>query len=403
MKIGILTQYFPPEMGAPQKRLFELATKLIEAGHEVIVLTAMPNYPLGKVYEGYPRFFMREQVAKVPVIRTFVCPAKSSKGVPRIINYFSFVISSFLAGILKLPRLDYLMTESPPLFLGLSGYLLSRAKKAKWIFNVSDLWPQSVFELGVIAKDWKWELASRLESFCYRKAWAVTGQSREIIEDIQSRFPQIRTCHLSNGVDVKKYSPSLRSGKIRSRLGEGEDKCVAIYAGLHGMAQGLEQVLEAAFRLKENKKLHIIFVGEGPEKETLRQKANKRGLRNLTFLPGCSQEEMPEILSSADIAIIPLKTKLKGAVPSKLYEAMASGLPVVLVADGESAGIVKEAQCGFAVSPGNIQALADALACLAEDIPQRKTMGKAGRTAVFEKYDFSQIASKFIDYLETSK
>ncbi|MEJ2648328.1 MAG: glycosyltransferase family 4 protein, partial [Sedimentisphaerales bacterium] len=250
MKFIIHTQYYIPEIGAPQARLSELAEKMLAGGHEVTVITALPNYPLGQLYAGFGGIFKREVRNGVSIIRTWIYPTKSVELLPRLFNYFSFVISSLLLGILFLPRADYLITESPPLFLGISGFLLSRLKRAKWIFNVSDLWPESAVRLGVIGEGFPLTISEKLELFCYQKAWLVTGQSAEILRGVKHKCPKGNTFHLSNGVDSTLFRPELRSGDLHNELGEGVE-CVAIYAGLHGIAQGLNQIIEAARMLND--------------------------------------------------------------------------------------------------------------------------------------------------------
>lgn len=401
MRIGLLTQYYPPEIGAPQARLSHLAAQFVRAGHEVVVLTAMPNYPRGKIYPGYGGFYRRESRDGVAVARTWIYPTQSVGVVRRLLNYFSFVVSSLLAGRFAFGRLDYLLTESPPLFLGISGFLLARVTGARWIFNVSDLWPESAVRLGILKKGASLWAASRLEAFCYRKAWLVTGQSAEILEDIRRRFPGTPTYHLSNGVDTEMFSPEKRSAETRRELAGGDEKaCLAVYGGLHGIAQGLDQVLEAA-KLVPNGTLKIVFVGDGPEKGKLQRQADELGLSQLRFMDPRERESMPAVLASADVALVPLKIRLPGAVPSKVYEAMGSGAPVVLVADGEAAAIVRDCGAGLVVSPGDVRGLAEALVQLAGDQSLRATMSDAGRRAALERFDRKAIAARFLAHLET--
>jgi glycosyltransferase involved in cell wall biosynthesis len=399
MRIGILTQYYRPEIGAPQARLSELARWFQTRGHEVFVLTAMPNYPQGQLYPGYSGVYLREKIDGIQVIRSYIYPTKSVALPKRLANYFSFVISSVLVGISALPKLDYLLTESPPLFLGISGFLLSRLKGARWIFNVSDLWPESAVRLGVIKEGWALRLASALESFCYRKAFLVTGQSREILEDIQHRFPNVNAYHLSNGVDTDLFGPDRRSDEVRKELFEGRP-FVAVYAGLHGIAQGLGQLLEAAAHLQETPDFSMIFFGEGPEKSSLVQKAGSLGLQNIRFMDPLPHQRMPSVMASADLAMIPLKERLPGAVPSKLYEAMGSGVPVVLIANGEAASIVQESKAGVVVEPGDVETLARTLRELLNDVAARSEMGCNGRRAAVARFNRRIIANAFIDFLE---
>jgi glycosyltransferase involved in cell wall biosynthesis len=397
VRVGILTQYYPPELGAAPGRLSELATRLVELGHETIVLTALPNYPQGRIYPGYRGLFIREQQRGVAVLRTWIWPTKSVALIPRTACYLSFVASSLVFGALRLPRLDVLITESPPLPLGLSGFLLSRLKRARLIFNVSDLWPQTAIAVGALQDGRLAELAYRLEAFCYHRASAVSCQSREIEESINERFPRVRTIPFANGTDTERFTPAQRSESFwQGPAGDGRP--VAVYAGLHGVCQGLEQVIEAAEKLQDDQ-VRLVLVGDGPEKEALIASSRRRRLRNVTFLEPQPKEAMPALLASADIAVVALKTRLPGAVPSKLYEAMASGLPVVLVAEGEPADIVRSTGAGIAVSPGDVDGLADALRQLARSDDERARFGAAARAAAVERFDRRPILDRFIEEL----
>jgi glycosyltransferase involved in cell wall biosynthesis len=399
MRFGILTQYYPPEMGAPQARLSELAARFVDHGHEVTVLTAMPNYPTGKIRPGYGGLFRRDAMEGVGVKRCWIYPSNSVHRLPRLASYASFVASSTALGAFMLPRPDYFLTESPPLFLGISGYVLARLKRARWIFNVSDLWPESAVRLGMIGRGAALELAERLEAWCYRKAWLVSGQSVGILADIHARFPGVPTYHLSNGVDTTMFTPEARQPALRCGLGD-PDECVVMYAGLHGIAQGLDQVLETAYRIDSQLRTRFVFVGDGPEKRGLIGKARDLGLRNVSFLDPVPRQDIPALLNAADIAVVPLKLDLPGAVPSKLYEAMAVGIPIVFVGEGEPAAIVRETKSGLVVRPGNVSDLEAAVRRLAADPEFRAECGNNGRRAAIERFDRRRIADAFIAYLE---
>ena len=397
MRIGILTQYYPPEMGAPQARLSELAARLAELGHETVVLTALPNYPQGRIYQGYRRLFVRERQGDVSVLRTPIWPTKSVSLIPRTASYVSFALSSLAIGALRLPRVDVLITESPPLPLGLTGFLLSRLKRARWVFNVSDLWPETAIALGSLGDGRLTRLEYWLEAFCYRRASAGSCQSREIEQSINERFPRVLTISFVNGTDTDRFSPARRSETFwRDLVGDG--RSVAVYAGLHGACQGLDQLIDAAERLQDDR-LRLVFVGDGPEKEALIESSERRRLANVTFLEPQPKDAIPALLASADIALVPLRTRLKGAVPSKLYEAMASGLPVVLVAEGEPAEIVRSTNAGITVAPGDIEGLVAALQRLAGSEGEREELGAAAREAAVEQFDRRPILDRFIDAL----
>lgn len=402
MHLGILTQYYPPEMGAPQARLSELAAHTVRRGHVVTVLTAMPNYPTGRIHDGYGRWFMRERRDEVDVIRTAIYPTQKADLARRLTNYFSFVASSAACGSVVLDRLDYLLVESPPLFLGISGVWLSRLKGARLIFNVSDLWPESAVRLGVLrAGSMSWRLSARLEGWCYRRAWLVTGQSRSTVADIAARYPACLTFHLSNGVDTTRVRPDCASDRARSELTAGRaGQCIVFYAGLHGLAQGLDQATRAA-QLLEGEAVRLVLMGDGPEKPRLVAEARARQASNVDFLDPRPAADVPAYLASADIVLICLKTRIPGAVPSKLYEAMASARPVLLVDEGEAAEIVTEHRAGIVVRPGDIDGIASAIRTLAANPRLRWELGANGRRAAEQRFDRARIAAAFIDHLES--
>lgn len=402
MHLTVLTQYYPPEIGAPQARLSELAAHFVCRGHIVTVLTAMPNYPTGKIYSGYGGLLRREQQGGVNVIRTFIYPTQNASFLRRMTNYLSFTLSSIITGSVLLSRADYLMVESPPLFLGLSGAWLSRLKHARLIFNVSDLWPESAVRLGVLqSKGLSFRTSAWLEEFCYRWAWLITGQSKSILANIRERFPDRATFHLSNGADTTRFHPNRQTDEARGSL-KGNGRSVALYAGLHGLAQGLDQVLAAAAAIRDECGLQFVLIGDGPEKQALLEQAKKRNLSNVRFLDPRPADEIPALIASADVILVPLKMYIPGAVPSKLYEAMASGKAVVLLADGEAADIVRQYKAGIVVKPGDIKGLIQALRTLNDQPSLRRTLGQNGRRAAEQYFDRTKIATRFIEQLEAN-
>jgi colanic acid biosynthesis glycosyl transferase WcaI len=402
VKLTILTQYYPPEIGAPQMRLSNLASHLVGLGHAVQVITAMPNYPTGKIHSGYGGVLHREQVNGVDVIRTAIYPCQSAEVIPRLLSYLSFVVSSSVLGSIMLAATDYLLVESPPLFLGLAGMWLSRVKRARLIFNVSDLWPESAVRLGIVREgSISCRLAEHLESLCYRKAWLVTGQSQSILDDIVARFPSRPTLLLSNGADTNMFHPRRRTQEARARLSPNGE-FVVLYAGLHGLAQGLDQVLEAAKILCSEGNCRFVFVGDGPEKKKLIDMAASFACRGIEFMDPIPAKEVPSFLASADLILVALRQYIPGAVPSKLYEAMASGRPSVLAASGEAADIVQRYEGGLVVEPGDVAGLIRAVKTIRSNPGLAATLGKNGRTAAVQHFDRARIADRFIQFLKPS-
>jgi len=387
-------------VGAPQSRLAALASEFARRGHHVTVLTAMPNYPTGRIHYGYGGLLRREQHDGVTVLRTFIWPTQKADFPRRLANYFSFVVSSAGFGSAYLDGPDYLLVESPPLFLGLSGVLLSRLKRARMIFNVSDLWPESAVQLGLVRRgSVSHRLGAALESFCYRHAWLVTGQSGEIVSNISARFPECRTLHMSNGADSGDFGPDRATAASRELLGKNGN-CLALYAGLHGLAQGLELLVDAAASLPASSKVDMVLMGDGPKKASVVNRVADRGVQRVRFLSPHPHREMPAILAAADVLIVPLLRYIPGAVPSKVYEAMASGRAVVLVAGGEAARIVRDHDAGVVVAPGDVSGLVHALDTLSSNVALRNRLGANGRAAAVRLFDRRQIAGRFVDLLE---
>lgn len=401
----ILTQYFPPEVGAPQNRLFELALRLQNFGVDVTVLTAMPNYPQMKIYDGYEgKPYTFEEMQGLKVHRASIYIPKTKSIIDRLRNYFSFVYSSARIGLKRLePHYDLLMCESPPLFLGYSAMYLSRKKKAKLIFNVSDLWPESAEKLGVVTNKQLLSMAYRLEEKLYKRSALVTGQTQGICKNISQRFPEVKTHWLPNGVDLSLYNPeAIEKTNWRDKYGFKQNDFICLYAGIIGMAQGLEVILESANKTKEERNIHYVLLGSGPEKEKLIALKEKMHLRNVHFLDGVSKSEMKFILKEVNAALIPLK-KLDlflGAIPSKIFENLAMKLPVILGVDGEARNLfVEQGKCALYSEPENADALAEQVLKLYQHPEMCRQLGEAGRTYVKTNFNRDTIAKTFYEVL----
>ena len=397
-RLCILSQYFPPEMGAPQARLSELGQRLMGAGWEVEVLTALPNYPTGKVFDGYdPRQPRIEQIAGIRTVRV---PLYTSKGgfTRRLCSYFSFVRSARRHGPRLCARPDLLYVESPPLFIGYAALALARRWRCPYVFNVSDLWPESAIRMGVVKPGVATKLAERLELKLYRKAAGITGQSSEIIESIQRRVPQTPTAVITNGVDPTRFGRRCADSAARELVGS-EPGPIFVFAGLLGLAQGLDQVLDLAKSLPDDVPGRFVLVGEGPAREGLEARIARESIGRVRIVPAQPRERIPAILAASDVALISLGMSIPGAVPSKIYEAMASELPILLIADGEPARRIADTDSGIAVKPGDLDGARRAVQLLAENAELRGRLGSSGRKAAETTYNRDRIAARLDTFL----
>ena len=372
MKLLIITQYFPPETGAPQARLSELATRLRKMGHEITVLTSMPNYPTGKIFKSYHnKIKLTENIDNMKVIRTWLYPSNSSRLFPRFFCYFSFALSAILLGIWGIGRHDLVIIESPPLFLVPSGLLISKSAGGKSVMMVADMWPDILIRMGHAKEGWGVKAMLWLEKFCYDHCSAIALTSPGGVDLLQQRFPYLKNITvISNGVDTGMFRPELRSAEVRAELGAQPDDFLVGYCGLHGLAQGLEVVLQAAAQLRDKNNIKFILMGDGPTKEKLQEMASYLKLSNLTFIDRRPKNDMPKILASLDASLAPLSVPIPYAMPSKVYEAWASGVPPIIAKGSECATLVMQKTAGCCYQPGN----ADDLACVIKQLADNREL-----------------------------
>jgi glycosyltransferase involved in cell wall biosynthesis len=386
--------------------MFELAVRLQKLGVDITVLTAMPNYPQMDIYEGYKdKTYVYEVIEGLKVHRSSIYVSKSKSIINRLRNYFSFVISSARVGKAKLENFDFLLCESPPLFLGYSAMRLAKQKKAKLIFNVSDLWPESAEKLGVVNNKFLLKLAYNLEEKLYKRSCLVTGQTQGICHNINERFPAVKTYWLPNGVDLGYYNPSkIEPGIWREKNNFAKEDVVLLYAGIIGIAQGLEVILNSAKNFINTPNIKFVFIGSGPEKDKLLQLKAEQNLINVFFLDAISKKEMPSVLRSVNAAIIPLR-KLDlflGAIPSKIFENLAMEVPVLLGVNGEARQLfIDKGNAGLYFEPENSEALTAAILKLIEDKEMALQLGRNGRHFVNEYFNRENIAQNFFKKLNS--
>ena len=391
-RLLLLTQYFPPEIGAAQTRLFELGQELSSLGWEVEVLTALPNYPTGRVFEGYNvRNPVREVIGRLPVVRVPLRPAQSGF-VNRLICYYSFVRSVIRLGTRLCSKPDVLFVESPPLFIGQAAVSLSKRWDVPFVFNVSDLWPESAKCMGIVKNRLLLSLAEALELSYYRRASFVTGTSDEIVASVRRRCSTPAEV-ITNGVDIDRFGPQYADDEARFLLG-AQGRVTFIYAGVMGVAQGLDRILDVAAAVRDLDHVQFVLVGEGAERESLKRRIEVGKLHNVRLLAPQPKERIPALLAASDAEFHVLKFAIPGAVPSKIYEAMASSLPILFAGEGEGARRVLEAKAGLVVPYGDIPGIEQAVRQLVSAPALRQQLGEAGRVAAEKLYSRKEIARR---------
>jgi glycosyltransferase involved in cell wall biosynthesis len=407
MKILYISQYFPPEMGAPAARASELSAHWARAGHEVTVLTGFPNHPTGVVPPEYRDSF-RKLVAHVKidgaeVVRTWLLPFPNRKAHERMLNYTSFCASSALTGFF-LSRPDVVIATSPQLLVGLSGWFLARCKRVPFVFEVRDLWPESLAAVGMgESGSLLYRVLARIAGFLYRHSdhiVVVTPAFEDYLVEHWSA-PREKISVIENGVETDLFAPGVAT-TLRRALG-AEEKFIVSYVGTMGMAHGLETIIQAAAQLREtNPGIVFLMLGEGAEKERMMAMAREHSLRNLRFVDQQPREKIPGFISASDACLVLLKKAdvFKTVIPSKMLEFMSCARPVILGVDGQARAILEESKGGITIEPENAEALANAVRHLAANRDIACELGKNGREYVVRKFSRSQTAGKYIRTLE---
>lgn len=367
------------------------------------VVTAMPNYPKNEIFSAYKgRYSFYETIDSIPVHRTWIFVSKSRSIVARLLNYFSFVFTSFFA-LVRMPKAVYLICESPPLFLGLTAVFVSWIKGSRLVFNVSDLWPESAEKLNIISNRFLLGAAYKLEHWIYRNSFLISGQTKGIVKSIQSRFPSTRVIWFPNGVDTDFFGGEEEAFSWRSEWNIAADDFVLLYAGIIGHAQGLEVILNAVESLQDIP-IQFLIVGDGPEKERLMAQAKTLGLSKVIFLPNMQKSKIPSLIKTCDAYIVPLKKLdlFKGAIPSKLFEPLSLGKPILLGVDGEARELfIEEGKAGLYFEPENAKALAAQIKVMFADRTLTAALGKQGQQYVTEHFDRNHIHERFLNELES--
>lgn len=411
MKILYISQYYPPEMGAPAARASELARNWARAGHRVSLLTGFPNHPTGIVPQEWRsrlrRLAYRETIDGVDVYRTWLWPLPNRKAHERMRNYASFCVSAALRG-LTLPRPDVIIASSPQLLVGLSGWWLAFSRQIPFIFEVRDLWPESLAAVGAGREDSLLHQGlGKIAKFLYDHANLIVVVSPAFKDHLIRRWrvPAEKIAVVENGVETDLFSPAAADARdaLRERLGL-QSKFLVAYIGTLGNAHGLETLLEAAAKLlRQNPKIVFLLIGEGAEKDRIKGHAQSRGLTNIKFLDQQPRENIPAFISAADVCLVLLKKTevFKTVIPTKMLEFMSCERPLILGVDGQARQIVEDAQAGLVIEPENSEALARAIEQCMASPETGAVQGKSGREYILKNFSRARKAEKYIEILQS--
>jgi glycosyltransferase involved in cell wall biosynthesis len=389
VRVVLLTQYYPPEVGAPQTRISALARGLSERGVEATVHTCAPHYPDGEIKAPHRnRLLAREREAGARVVRSAVYAAPNRGFARRLGGHLSFAASALATAPAAGPA-DVVVVETPPLFLAGAAIAYSKAKRAALVLNVADLWPDSAIELGALSSSAAIRAARAVERAAYRSAAAIACPTEGIFETLEGRPESAGKAALMRpAVDLDRFGAGPSSAAAER---PADAPLRVLYAGTVGMAHGLGTLLDAAELLaarSDAPPVEVTIAGDGADAPALRERLERTGLRGIRMLGAVPAEQIPRLYAEADVSVVMLRDVplFHGALPTKMLEAMAAGRPVVLAARGEAARVLEGAGAGLVVAPEDPEPLAGAFTALATDPQRRADLGAAGRRAVEREF-----------------
>jgi colanic acid biosynthesis glycosyl transferase WcaI len=384
VKILFLSENFPPETNAAATRVFERAVYWARWGHQVTVITQAPNFPHGKLFDGYRNDWHRtEEMNGIRVVRVKTYISANRGVLRRTLDFVSYGVTASLAG-LREPRPDVVCATSPQFFAAVAGWFIGALRRVPFVFELGDLWPLSISAVGAMKKGMALSVVEQLELFLYRRSARVAALTHAFKRNLVGRgIDPAKIDIVINGVDLPRYAPQPRDSALE-RDWYLAGKFVVGYVGTHGMAHGLINVLDAAERLRADDRIRFLFVGAGAERDMLVETARARGLTNVIFANSQPKDAMPAVWSVLDVALVHLKDSPAFAevIPSKIFEAMAMGLPILFAApEGEATDLVNRHGAGLTVPAGAPDALAEAVRVLADDVAARRAFAEAALVA----------------------
>lgn len=401
MRILFLSDNFPPEVNAPASRTYEHALRWVKAGAEVTVITCAPNFPGGKLYPGYRnRLYARERMDGIDVIRVWSFIAPNAGFARRVLDYLSSALTSFIAGLFQ--KADVIVATSPQFFTTWSGAALGFLKRRPWVFELRDIWPESIAAVGASGNRRLIAMLERIELALYRSAARVVAVSPAFKDNLVSRGIDPDKIHIvTNGADLTLWQPRDREQPLRRELGL-EDKFVFAYIGTMGMAHGLDFILRAAERI-EDPRIHFLLIGDGSEAAALKRQAVEAGLRNVSFHAPVPKQEVARFLAAADAALVPLRRSetFRSVIPSKIFEAAGMQRPILLGVQGQAAEIVETHGAGLVFIPEDMDSCLSAIDRMASDAALYERL-QSGCAELARAYDRDRLAGRMLEILQNA-
>jgi len=404
MNILFFTDNFPPESNAPASRTYEHAVRWVRAGHRVTVVTGVPNFPQGKVFPGYRnRLWQTEEMDGIRVVRLWTYMAPNAGVVRRTFDFLSFMVMGILAAPF-LPRPEVIVGTSPQFFTLVAAWWASVVKRRPWVLELRDIWPESIKAVDIAGSSFFIHALQRLEMFLYRKATRIVAVTHSFKRVLQERgVPPEKIGVVTNGVDLSRYEPRNKDPDLLDSL-ELEGRFVAGYVGTHGMAHGLDTLLDAAERMQQREELRhvtMLFVGDGARRNELTERARQRNLANVRFTGPVPKHDVARYWSILDASIVHLRRTdlFTTTLPSKIFECMGMGLPVLIGVEGEARELVERHEFGLAFIPEDAEGLLDGIARMASDEAYLGTL-RAKALAAAPSYDRANLAQAMLDEME---
>ena len=405
MHILFLTDNFPPEVNAPASRTFEHCREWVKVGHQVTVITCVPNFPKGKVFTGYKnKLWQSENWEGIRVIRVWSYITANEGFIKRTLDYMSYMVTATIASPF-VRKVDLVIGTSPQFFTSCAAYLASRFKRVPFVFELRDLWPESIKAVGAMKDGPLLRILERLELFLYRHSAGIISVTHAFKRNLVQRgVSPHKITVVTNGVNLAHFRPSPKDSDLIERLGL-QGKFVAGYIGTHGMAHALETILIAADKLQHTlggEVFGFIFLGDGAMKPALLALAKAKGLDNVYFIDSVAKEDVARYWSLLDVSVIHLKKTplFTTVIPSKLFESMGMGIPVLHGVAGESAEIVDQESVGIVFEPENDIELVNQLVLLKNDRTRYRQL-QANCLEAAKHYDRQELAALMLEKLES--